>query len=167
MYALDIIRNREIETRQRTVRQALYEEGHWEASDLLAHGNEFTVPGSPSRRSDGLHPDWTVQRRRQTEGHSLWAICDGGNCLGIGGQWTYERMPSSRTDLWLRNNRWANFPQAMQVAMAVAKLYQEIPTEAIWELSRSDRKEEAKKLLALRDGRTVRLVRKLRKGWKP
>jgi hypothetical protein len=45
-------------------------------------------------------------------GNGKWAICHGHSCLTKGGLWEYESMPSSRTDEFLAETRFASSKEA-------------------------------------------------------
>ena len=47
----------------------------------------------------------TVEQAYQMDGTELWAVRRMGRCLNRRGEWSYEPIPSSRTDRWLRAHR--------------------------------------------------------------
>jgi hypothetical protein len=51
-------------------------------------------------------------------GGDRWAVCRLGECLGIGGDWDYESMPSNRTDSWLAAHRFD-----LETALRFAKVH--------------------------------------------
>lgn len=62
---------------------------------------EYTVCALPESNVNYSHYAITVQYR----GDGAWAVCHGGFCLGIDGEWDYEPSPSSRDDDWLATHR--------------------------------------------------------------
>ncbi|KAA5921324.1 hypothetical protein F1536_23050 [Achromobacter xylosoxidans] len=59
-----------------------------------------------------------VVRTSQMDGAHLWAVRRNGDCLGRDGAWSYEPMPSNRTDAWLALHRFATAGAAIEAAIA-------------------------------------------------
>lgn len=59
--------------------------------------------------------DVTVEYR----GRGTWAVLHSGYCLGTGGDWEYESIPSERADAWIASHR---FPleEALDLASEAA-----------------------------------------------
>ncbi|MEV6737922.1 hypothetical protein AB0N14_13705 [Streptomyces sp. NPDC051104] len=49
-------------------------------------------------------------------GRGLWAVIRMGSCLGADGTWSYESIPSERTDEWLAEHRFD-----LETALKLAK----------------------------------------------
>ena len=54
----------------------------------------------------------------QIDGSKKWAVRRNGNCLGKGGEWEYEPMPSSRDDEFLERCRFSTPMEAFQCLQA-------------------------------------------------
>lgn len=79
----------------------------------------FTLPVS-----DGAYI--YVERRKQPEDGSSWAIVRGKACFTKEGIWESEPMPSNRTDGFLARARYDSLEDALGMAMALqAKLQEE------------------------------------------
>jgi hypothetical protein len=70
-----------------------------------------------SGRADGLM-DHTVQTRVQRDGSVLYVISDGVAVMARDGEWQIEPIPSSRTDAFIANTRFASIAEAMKVYRA-------------------------------------------------
>lgn len=62
--------------------------------------------------------DFRVERCKQREGEDQWAVRQFGNALSQTGEWAWEPMPSSRTEEWLRQFRFATSQDAINAAIA-------------------------------------------------
>lgn len=62
-----------------------------------------------------------VVRTSQMDGSHLWAVRRNGDCLSRDGTWSYEPMPSNRTDAWLALHRFATAGAAIAVAIAAQR----------------------------------------------
>lgn len=58
----------------------------------------------------------TIELVGQIKGPPLYAVRKRGWCLHRNGTWTYEPIPSSRTEAFLKAHRFATFDQALAVA---------------------------------------------------
>ncbi|ONK09484.1 hypothetical protein [Streptomyces sp. MP131-18] len=52
-------------------------------------------------------------------GRDRWAVVRHGQCLGADGTWSYESVPSERTDEWLDHHRF-DLGTALRLALAAA-----------------------------------------------
>lgn len=69
----------------------------------------------------------TISRRVQMDGATKWAVYLRGNVLTKGGRWTFEHMPSSRTDAHLRRTRFDTLDEAWAAAVkATRKMYRQL-----------------------------------------
>ena len=57
-----------------------------------------------------------VERVAQPDGTYLWAVRRNGRCLGLDGHWSYEPLPSSRTDEWLARHRFPTVQAAIDAS---------------------------------------------------
>jgi len=62
---------------------------------------EYTICALPETNVNYWHYTIKVTYR----GDDLWAVLNGGYCLGIDGEWEYEPSPSHREDDWLATHR--------------------------------------------------------------
>lgn len=64
-------------------------------------------------------PDGTrVERAAQPDGAYLWAVRRNGDCLGRDRHWSYEPLPSSRSQEWLALHRFPTAQAAIDAAIA-------------------------------------------------
>jgi hypothetical protein len=70
----------------------------------------------------------TVELAMQKDGSRRWAVRYRGLCLSRKGEWEYEMQPSSRSQRWLTQHRWAAVKKAQEAAeKAREKLLEECP----------------------------------------
>ncbi len=62
-----------------------------------------------------------IDKREQMDGSVKWAVTWGGNTLNRSGNWSYERQPSSRTDAYLRSNRFDTLDEAWEAAIKASR----------------------------------------------
>jgi hypothetical protein len=72
---------------------------------------EHTVCALPEDNVNYWHYAITVAYR----GDGLWAVLNGGYCLGADGDWDYKPSPSGRDDDWLGGHR---FDEAAALLLA-------------------------------------------------
>jgi hypothetical protein len=72
---------------------------------------EHTVCALPEGNVNYWHYAIKVAYR----GDGLWAVLNGGFCLGTDGEWDYEPSPSGRDDDWLATHR---FDEATALRLA-------------------------------------------------
>lgn len=58
---------------------------------------------------------WHYAIKVAYRGDGLWAVLNGGYCLGAGGDWDYEPSPSSRDEAWLETHR---FDESTAISLA-------------------------------------------------
>lgn len=66
-------------------------------------------------RADGGPLEVTLKRMLQRDGSVKWRIARGGWCLARDGGWEHEPLPSSRTDEFFANCRYASTAEALVV----------------------------------------------------
>ncbi|WP_246892463.1 hypothetical protein [Achromobacter xylosoxidans] len=67
-------------------------------------------------------PDGTrVERAAQPDGAYLWAVRRNGDCLGRDRHWSYEPLPSSRSQEWLALHRFPTAQAAIDAAIAAQR----------------------------------------------
>lgn len=72
---------------------------------------EHTVCALPESNVNYWHYAVKVAYR----GDGMWAVMNGGYCLGTDGEWDYELPPSNREDDWLTTHR---FDEATALRLA-------------------------------------------------
>lgn len=68
-----------------------------------------------------------IERARQRDGSSLWAIRRDGSVMNKNAEWEFEPMPSSRDDEFIKNCRYATIDEAVETY----KRYQEKLTTSV------------------------------------
>ena len=58
-----------------------------------------------------------IERVKSRDGQYRWAVRRNGECLSRKLEWDYEPFPSSRTDEWLRLNRFDSVEEAHALAV--------------------------------------------------
>lgn len=76
---------------------------------------EHTVCALPEGNVNYWHYAVKVAYR----GDGLWAVLNGGYCLGADGDWDYEPSPSGRDDAWLATHRFDE-ETALRLAAEIA-----------------------------------------------
>lgn len=82
--------------------------------------SRYTITAAPEGRDEYTsHFEVTVDRGVQMDGSVQWAVRWMGRCVNRRGEWSYEPIPSSRTDRWLKAHRF-DLETALRLAEKVA-----------------------------------------------
>ena len=73
--------------------------------------NGMTI-NSLSLDDDHFMGEATIDRARQRDGSSLWAVRRGASVLNRNAEWEYEPSPSNRDDRFIANCRFATIEEA-------------------------------------------------------
>jgi hypothetical protein len=88
------------------------------ALEPRVQATRYTVNCMPADSAPDAHVfELTVEWR----GHDRWAIIRHGECLDQDGNWSWERLPSSREDEWLARHRF-DLDTALELAKQAAPL---------------------------------------------
>jgi hypothetical protein len=86
-----------------------------ETPEVIARPTRYEVSCLPEDDVNARHFTLNVEYR----GRGLWCVTDGHFCLGKGGDWDYEPLPSSRDDAWLETHRF-DLETALELAKGFA-----------------------------------------------
>lgn len=83
-----------------------------------ARATRYDVSALPAE-----HPAYELFVIRVEErGGGWWAATRGGMCLDASGRWSYERVPSARSDAWIATHRHALYNAIKLASDAIAHL---------------------------------------------